>query len=212
MKYGMYIDLDKCVACQACTIACKMENNCSEGSHWNRVVAVGPNGNYPKVKMTFVPTPCQHCENAPCVNVCPVQATYKRQDGIIMQDTQKCIGCKKCLEVCPYGVRFFNKVTPFVESADGIPAWDGVPAFVNPEVQVRPRQVVEKCTFCVHRIDKGIMVPACVEACPSQCMVFGDLDDPKSDINKHIEHKGTFQLKPDQKTNPKLYYRADSDR
>lgn len=211
MKYGMYIDLDKCVACQACTIACKMENNCSEGSQWARVVAVGPKGEYPRVKMTFIPTPCQHCENAPCVKVCPVNATYKRRDGIIMQDTKKCIGCKKCMAACPYGVRFFNKGTPFVESVDGVAAWDGVPAFVNPEVKVRPREVVEKCTFCVHRIDKGIKVPACVEACPAQCMVFGDLDDPKSDINKHIEHKRTFQLKPDQKTKPKLYYRADSD-
>ena len=212
MKYGMYIDLDTCVACQACTIACKMENNCSEGSQWNRVVAMGPYGQYPEVKMSFVPVPCQHCDDPACATMCPVKATYKRADGIVMQDTEKCIGCKYCMTACPYGVRFFNKAELYVGSSKDIPAWDRVPEFVNPEVAIRPRHVVEKCTFCVHLIDKGVKIPACVEACPAQCRVFGDLDDPKSDIAKRIRHKRTFQLKPEQKTKPKLYYGADRDR
>jgi len=212
MRYGMYIDLDTCVACQACTIACKLENNCSEGSQWNKVIAMGPYGEYPEVKINFVPVPCQHCDDAPCVKVCPVVATYKRADGIVMQDAAKCIGCKYCMAACPYGVRTFNKTKPYIQSSKDIPAWDHMPEFINPEVQVRPRHVVEKCTFCVHLIDKGVKTPACVAACPSQSCVFGDLDDPKSEIVKRIKLKGTTQLKIEQKTKPKLYYGAERDR
>lgn len=212
MKYGMYIDLDKCVACQSCTIACKIENNCGEGIQWNRVIAMGPTGQYPDVTMNFVPIPCQHCEDAPCTKVCPVKATYKREDGIVIQDTTKCMGCKYCMVACPYGVRSFNKTAPFVEANKNSAAWDTVPAYTNSVVAIRPKNVVEKCTFCVHRIDKGNKAPACVEACPTKCRVFGDLDDATSPISKAVRKKGTYQLKPEQKTKPKVYYGADRDR
>lgn len=212
MKYGMYIDIDKCVACNACTIACKSENNVAEGIFWNRVVAMGPYGEYPNVKMNFLPIPCQHCDNPPCVTMCPVKATYKREDGVVIQNDKKCIGCKYCMTACPYGVRSFNKTEPYVEAGKGVEAWDKVPEFVNNEVKVRPRHVVEKCTFCVHRLDKGNKTPACVEACPTKCRVFGDLDDPNSEIYKAVNRKNTYQLKPEQKTKPKVYYGADRDR
>ena len=116
-RWGMIIDLDKCVGCQACSTACKAENNVPHGSpdeqrsrrdiFWNKVIAV-TNGKYPKVNTELIPMPCMHCDHAPCVTVCPAKATYRREDGIIVQDFRRCIGCKYCIVACPYGARSFN--------------------------------------------------------------------------------------------------------
>ena len=116
-RWGMVIDLDKCTGCQACTIACKEENNVPYGSpeenkrrlvpYWNKVIAVS-NGEYPSVNVEMIPMPCMHCDNPPCVQVCPAKATYLREDGIVVQNYRRCIGCKYCIAACPYGVRNFN--------------------------------------------------------------------------------------------------------
>lgn len=198
-RYGMLIDLDKCTFCQACTIACKAENNIPDGMFWNKVRAV-PNGKpYPEYRVTPLPMPCMHCEDAPCVQVCPVSATYTRPDGIVAIDYDKCIGCKYCIASCPYGARTFNKEKAFVEVG-------GKPAWYNASVPVRPQGVVEKCTFCSHRIDAGNLTPACVAACPSDARLFGDLDDPNSEVSKLNASRQAKPLRPELGVKPKVTY------
>ncbi len=200
----MLIDLDKCGACQACTIACKAENNVPNGIQFNKVVPMGT-GKYPNFKMQLIPLPCMHCQNPPCVHACPVKATYKRKDGLVVQDDKKCIGCKYCMIACPYGVRYFNKKTPYTSDKD----YGEKPEYTNPEVNIRPRGVVEKCSFCIHRIDAGNPVPACNEACPCNARYFGDLDDPNSEISQLITRKRAVKLKEEKLTKPQVYYGLD---
>lgn len=151
VRWGMVIDLDKCTACQACVVACKAENNVPIGSEpeqedgrqiaWMDLVV-----KYDDEKVTMFPRPCMHCQLPPCVQVCPVGATYKRGDGIVVQDYNRCIGCRLCMVACPYGVRYFNWLSP---------EWPSTfTKYLNPTVPVRPAGVVEKCTFCVHRADR----------------------------------------------------------
>jgi Fe-S-cluster-containing dehydrogenase component len=201
VKYGMFIDLDKCVGCQACTIACKAENNVPEGIQRNKVLPIGK-GKYPNYKMQLIPMPCMHCEDAPCIKMCPVKATYLREDGVVVQDDKKCVGCKYCMNACPYAVRMFNKKTPYTSDKD----YGYTPDYTNPVVKLRPRGVVEKCTFCMHRIDAGNPTPACVEACPADARHFGDIDDPYSNVSKLIAHKRGIKLKEEKLTKPKVYY------
>lgn len=201
MKLGMLIDLDKCVACQACTIACKAENNVGTGLQWNRVLAVkDKNSKYPNVKVELVPRPCMHCEKPPCLAVCPVGAITKRADGIVMQDYPKCIGCRRCLAACPYGARSFNFKAPHDE-------YEGRPGYYNPDpnVAVRPANKVEKCTFCFQRVDKDLE-PACVGACPSRARTFGDLEDPDSDVARLIQKRKAAPLSPEYGTIPQVFY------
>ncbi|MFZ5826263.1 MAG: sulfate reduction electron transfer complex DsrMKJOP subunit DsrO [Bacillota bacterium] len=198
-RYGMLVDIDKCTMCQACTISCKAENNIPDGMFWGQVRTVPNNKPYPDYRVTPLPMPCMHCDDAPCVNACPVSATYKRPDGIVAIDYDKCIGCKYCIAACPYGARTFNKETAWVEVG-------GKPGWYNAEVPIRPRGVVEKCTFCSHRIDAGNMTPACVAACPSGARFFGDLDDPNSEVAKQIEANKARQLRPELGAQPKCFY------
>lgn len=182
-RYGMLIDLDKCMFCQACTMACKSENNIPDGMFWNKVRAV-PNGKpYPEYRVTPLPMPCMHCEDAPCVNVCPVSATYHRPDGIVAIDYDKCIGCKYCSWACPYGAREFDE-------------------------QMR---VMTKCTLCVDRIyDRGLpeadRQPACVKACPTGARLFGDVNDPRSPVSRAIAERGGYELMPEWGTRPANRY------
>jgi Fe-S-cluster-containing dehydrogenase component len=223
-RWGMVIDLDKCTGCQTCTIACKEENNVPYGSpkdqkmrrdiYWHKVIAT-TSGKYPNLHMDIIPMPCMQCDRPPCVTVCPVKATFRREDGIIMQNFGRCIGCKYCMVACPYGARSFNfkeQEGKEYHHVDSPPDRGSRGPWPFP---VRTLGVVEKCTFCFHRIDRGLkekkrigidVVPACVEACPSKARVFGDLDDPQSPVCQLVLARTTFRLRENLGTHPKVIY------
>jgi len=224
-RWGMVIDLDKCVGCQACTIACKEENNVPHGSpqeqkqrreiYWNRVLAITEEGQYPTARVQIISMPCMHCDEAPCVMVCPAKATYRRDDGIVIQNFRRCIGCKYCIVACPYGVRNFNykeQEEQEYQRPDLPPDRASRGPWPFPH---RTHGVVEKCTFCFHRIDQGLregkkigvdVVPACVEACPTKARAFGDLDDPDSELSRLLASRGSFRLREEFSTHPKVFY------
>src|SRR6056297_3640268 len=207
-SYGMVIDLERCIGCQACSTACMEENNVSLDHIWNRVLTEGgdnidtPAGKYPEdggdgtgtMSMEYLPMACQHCDNAPCVKVCPVNATYTREDGIVEIDYDVCIGCRYCIAACPYNARVFNWDEPEHAPEEG-----------TGDVPARPQGVVEKCTFCSHRVDEGLD-PTCVVNCPADARIFGDLDDEESTVSKYINQYETNQLLEDRGTNPKTHY------
>lgn len=205
-RWGMVINLDTCIGCEYCQRACSAVNDVAEGRPWNIVIQ-----DRTRTGATFfLSRPCLHCQNAPCVEVCPVKATYHREDGLVMMDYDRCIGCRYCEVACPYDARVFNwearkDVNPYV------PTW-GIS-----EVERRPRGVIEKCTFCVHRLDRGLALglmpgvdreatPACVNICPVGARVFGDLNDPASRVSRLIADNPTFRLREELGTEPSVYY------
>jgi Fe-S-cluster-containing dehydrogenase component len=196
-RYGMVIDLKKCIGCHTCTIACKVDNGTPPGIFWNLVIDQEV-GNYPSVRRRFIPRPCMHCENAPCVDACPTGASYKRADGLVLIDEKKCLGCRQCLLTCPYGARYLNTGRGGYFKSRLIP---------TEEVLYRGREfgIVEKCTFCVDKVDKG-EEPACVRACPLKARIFGDLNDPESEVAQLKISKKGFQLLKDLDTEPAVYY------
>lgn len=203
-RYGMAIDVNRCVACNACVTGCKIENNLPQGVWWNRVVNEGgenpdsPAGTYDKqdLKMSSYTLACQHCSNPACVAVCPSGAAHVDEEtGIVLGDPDKCIGCSMCLEACPYGVRVMQEGEPVYYADFGFGA-AGAPKHVA--------NTVQKCTLCHHRVTKGD-VPFCVEVCPGRARVFGDLDDPESDISKLVAARTVEQLKTDAGTEPNVY-------
>ena len=159
--YAIVVDLDRCIGCHGCVIACKNENNIALGEYWNKVVERGPFGEYPDLEMYFLPTMCQQCQDAPCVNVCPTGASYRDADGMVLVDKEKCIGCKYCMMACPYGVRSWSP----------------------------SEHVVEKCTLCGQLTSVG-EEPKCVAACCASARFYGDLDDPNSDASKALAAAG----------------------
>jgi len=203
MRYGMAIDLKTCIGCHSCSVACKSSNNLPNHMWWNRVMTIGgeqmdtAEGTYPNNKMQHIPMNCQHCENPACVKACPVGATYKRkEDGIVMQDYDKCIGCRMCMVACPYSARSFNWKKP--EYYVDFPLGD----YDAPKHQYN---VVEKCTFCANRIARG-EVPACMELCLGRGRFWGDLDDPNSDVSKAIKGRDAIRILEEKGTKPSIFY------
>ena len=236
-KWAMVIDLDKCVACQGCSIACRFENNspvvkpneaiAGRSILWNDVFTLPVNhgqedNEFPNVKTKYFTRPCMHCANPPCVKVCPVQATYIDEEGLVRQNYERCIGCRFCTVACPYGVRHFNWEEP---------AWEGsMSQYISPDriigpglqegPTVRERGVVEKCTFCIHRLHKARLqaeaenrpfrasdyVPACVQTCTGKARFFGDLDDPESTVSRLATSPRAFRILEDVGTHPKVIY------
>ncbi|HDH96899.1 MAG TPA: 4Fe-4S dicluster domain-containing protein [Proteobacteria bacterium] len=175
-RYGFLIDLRRCIGCQTCQIVCKSENDVPTGIFRTWVKEV-EKGRYPKASRSFLPILCNNCEHPICVTVCPVRANRKREDGIVTTDPHRCVGCRYCMAACPYEVRYIN---PF-------------------------KKIVEKCNWCEHRVDQGLL-PACVEACPTGARVFGDLNDPNSEISKLISENPVQVLMPEMGTDPRVYY------
>ena len=206
-RWGMVIDLFRCIGCHACTYACKAENRTGKGVFWALVFDY-ERGKYPNVIRSFLPILCMHCENAPCEQVCPSGATYRRVDGIIAIDQNKCISCKACMVACPYHVRFQNPEDSYLAAEDH-----------QRQERAIPRQpgIVEKCNFCKDRIEWGIAHgltpgvewdanPACVNACPVNARTFGDLDDPDSEISRLISSQNGEVLHEEFGTCPSVFY------
>jgi Fe-S-cluster-containing dehydrogenase component len=207
-RWAMVIDQAKCTGCGDCTMACRASNDVAKGKEWNVVLQDKPVGGKP----VYLPRPCMHCEHPPCAEVCPVGATYKRDDGIVMMDYNKCIGCRYCEVACPYSARLFNWEEN-TQPNDAVPQWG------TPEIVRRPRGVPEKCSFCYQRIDRGLeqgltpgvdrrATPACVNACPAGARIFGDLNDPESNVSKWLKANDHYRLREDLGTEPRVYYLA----
>ena len=199
-QYAMGIQIEKCIGCGKCVEACKIENDVPMEPYYFRtwieryiiyadgdVSVDSPNGGiegFPPVESDkeilrtfFVPKLCNHCENPPCVQVCPVGATFKSQDGVVLVDEDYCIGCRYCIQACPYGARFLDPRT----------------------------HTAGKCTFCYHRITDGLL-PACVEVCPTQARIFGELDKRSTPLNRMMRQSNIQVLKAHMNTEPKVFY------
>lgn len=201
-KLAIAVNVDRCVGCHTCSISCKMSNNVPDGMLWNRVltenseVIDGAVGVYPALSRDYLPLACQHCENPACQKVCPTGATYKDDKGRVEIDYDKCIGCRMCMAACPYNARVFNWTEP-VRSAGA--------SYGEADVPVRPKGVMEKCTLCHERADRGD-APMCVACCPARARVYGDLDDPNSDISKIAREKNVRILLEEMGTSPQVFY------
>lgn len=183
-RYAMVIDLRRCIGCDACMVACKAEYDVPLGVFrtWVPYKVVGT---YPNVKKQFMPRLCNHCDNPPCVRACPVGATYKVEDGgFVLQHYDRCIGCKACMAACPYNARFMlPKSRTYTDIASA----------------------VDKCTFCHHRVTQGL-APACVQTCIGRARIFGDINDPRSEVAQLVANMPTQVLRPEAGTKPHVFY------
>jgi len=198
MRYGMVIDLKRCVGCNSCTLACRAEKGTPAGITYNRVAKYEV-GKYPAARMEFLPMPCMHCQEPACLEVCPTGATYRRDDGIVLIDHDKCVGCRYCVLACPYDAR---------QSLKRIDNYYGAGTTTPYEALKQgdfDKGTTVKCDFCVARVDKG-RLPACVETCPATARYFGNLDDPESEVSKLITFNHGMVLKEELGTKPSVYY------
>lgn len=207
VKWAMVIDLQKCVGCDSCTVACKVENRTPPGISYN-VVLEEEIGEFPNISKVNLPMPCMQCDNPPCVQVCPVKATYKLDNGIVAIDNDRCIGCRYCIIACPYGARSYD----FGESYDDeMLSYSDVtsPEYGNDrgprEANKTPIGTVRKCNFCLHRLERG-EEPACVETCIGDARFFGDLNDPNSTVSKLANSPRAFRLKSELGAGPNVIY------
>lgn len=218
MRYAMAIDLNRCIGCRTCAVICKDFNSQPQGIWWNRVFTSGtPEYDVAvevadQLRMEFVPICCQHCSNAPCEHVCPTGATFTDKDtGTVLVDFERCIGCRMCASACPYGVRQYNWGKPAeMVGMDGSTYSYGYPLEYRDNGRLvytptRPEGVMEKCTFCAQLTANG-QKPACCSACPGNARIFGDIDDPDSEISKYLEGKETMKLAEQYGTEPNIYY------
>ncbi len=181
MQYGFVIDHTSCIGCHACTVACKAENDVPVGS-FRTSVKYTEQGTFPQIKRHFLVQRCNHCTDAPCVTICPVNALEKRPDGIVDLDRDACIGCKACMQACPYDAIYLNE----------------------------DLGAVEKCHFCAHRVDRGLE-PACVTVCPVNAIIPGDFHDPQSKVSLLVRQNDTKVRRPEQKTGPNVHYLGADD-
>lgn len=220
-RWAMVIDLDRCTGCEACVVACHAENNLpistpesaamGRAVHWMRIDRYYE-GEFPNIKVKYMPVLCQHCDQAPCEPVCPVYATYQTADGLNAQVYNRCVGTRYCGNNCPYSVRFFNWFDP---------VWpEPLDLQLNPDVSVRPGGVMEKCTFCVQKIKRarqdaaqegrpvadGDVQPACAQSCPAEAIVFGDLHDAESKVSKLAGSARAERLLEELGAEPKVFY------
>jgi len=210
-RWAMTADLRRCVGCQTCTAACKHTNATPPEVQWRRVLDM-EFGEYPNVKRVFVPVGCQHCEEPPCMHVCPTLATKQRADGIVTIDYDLCIGCAYCMVACPYQARYKTQTASFAY---------GAPSQSESKRRDDSRlAVATKCTFCVDRIDAGLAAglkpgvdpaatPACVNSCIADALAFGDLDDPNSNVSKLLAENQSFRMHEELGTKPGFHYLWD---
>ncbi len=225
VRYGMVIDLDRCTGCMACSVACQAENNVSfltdesnktRSISWMEVYQLENGKDYPDYQFAYLPRPCMHCDaphHSPCTFVCPVNATTRDENnGLVTHIYPRCIGCRYCVVACPYHARDFNWWDPYWPKP--------MEAMLSPKVSTRMRGVVEKCTFCHHRLldarskayldgtnlDEVVYTPACAEACPTKAIKFGNLRDLNSEVAKLAKDPRAFRILAKLQTEPKVYY------
>lgn len=212
-RWAMVIDLNKCIGCYACQLACKQEHFLPPDVFWNRVL-ISETGKYPAVRKQTYPVLCNHCDEAPCVDVCPTGASSKREDGIVIVDYDQCVGCRACAMACPYQQRTYYEN----DERSYFPGQELTELeVIGRELYPLQEGTVVKCNFCVERIDSGLRkglkpgsdrcaTPACVIACPAKARYFGDLDEPGGDLSALISEKKAFQLHPEFGADPSVYY------
>jgi len=215
-KWGMLIDLRKCVGCYACTVGCISENKLPPGVVYRPVLSE-ETGKFPNTRLKFTPRPCMQCERPTCTSVCPVKATYKRADGVVVIDYNQCIGCRYCLTACPYGARtsdfgefYTNNIANNNNLLKGNQKYESGPFYEYHKEQKRkghssPIGNARKCHFCIHRVERGLL-PVCVTTCIGRATIFGDLNNPNSTINKIISKNDVITLLPHKNTHPKVFY------
>ncbi|RMG22694.1 MAG: 4Fe-4S dicluster domain-containing protein [Armatimonadetes bacterium] len=208
-KWVMVIDLRKCVGCHACTIGCVVENKLPPGVVYRPVIEE-EFGTYPNVGRRFIPRPCMQCQNPPCVPVCPVNATWKRPDGVIIIDYEKCIGCRYCITACPYNARTFDFGEYFTDGTPHRAPYEEAPSFEYGKKWYRknedsPIGNARKCHFCLHRVEKG-QLPMCATTCIGRATYFGDANDPDSLVSELIAKPNVMRLKEELGTDPHVYY------
>ncbi|MCL4744635.1 MAG: 4Fe-4S dicluster domain-containing protein [Burkholderiaceae bacterium] len=212
-RWAMVADLRRCVGCQTCTAACRHANATPPDTQWRRVIDM-ETGEYPQVSRVFVPVGCMHCEDPPCMTVCPSTATRKRDDGIVTIDYDLCIGCAYCAVACPYQARYKTDRASFAYGEA-----------IESEAQrfdAARLAVATKCTFCVDRIDAGLekgltpgvdpdATPACVNSCIAAALHFGDVEDPQSNVSRLLEENRNFRMHEELGTGPGFYYLWDDE-
>lgn len=199
MRYGMVIDLHKCVGCNSCTAACKQANATPPGIFWSKVLNY-ETGEYPQARLRFLPMLCMHCQEAPCLEACPTGATYRGEGGLVLVNDDLCIGCRYCMMACPYEARSYNYKAP-----KGYFPGCGLTEFEQVGYKSHPKSAIEKCNFCAPRLREG-KKPVCVVTCPAEARIFGDLDDPESQVAKLVASGLARARLEEQGTRPSVYY------